>query len=137
MRLEGDNSFLELVRGELGPPGTPGDRDVLFNITANVSGYSAADEAWVAERDLDRFVEALRKLEAGRQGEAVLIGASPDDLRLEFHSTDSVGHMAVRGHVGWNHPSGFLLQLRFGFNFEPDLLPSLFRYFETIREEAG
>ena len=134
MRLEGDNSFLDLDRAELGPHGTPGDRDVLFNITANVSNYSAADQAWVAERDLDRFVEALRKLEAGRQGEAILMGASTDDLRLEFHSTDSLGHMAVRGHVGCNHPNGFLLQLLFGFNFEPDLLPSLLRFFETICE---
>jgi hypothetical protein len=136
MRLEGDNSFLELDRSELGPPGTPGDRDVLFNITANVSGYTAADQAWVAELDLDRFVEELRDLEACREGEAVLMGASPDDLRLEFQSTDSIGHMAVRGHVGWNHPSGFLLQLRFGFNFEPDLLPRLLQYFETIREQT-
>ena len=28
MRIEGDNSFLDLSRCELGPPGTPGDRDV-------------------------------------------------------------------------------------------------------------
>jgi len=134
IRIEGDNSFLELDRSELGPPGTPGDRDVLFNIGANVSGYAAVDQAWVAEHDLDRFVEELRDLEQRRKGNAVLAGASPDDLRLEFHSTDSIGHMAVRGHVGWNHPSGFLLQLKFGFSFEPDLLPKLLRYFETVNQ---
>jgi hypothetical protein len=133
MRIEGDGSLLELDRSELGPPGTPGDRDVLLNISVRVSGYSAADQAWAVERDLDRFVEELRHLERKRQGQAVLTGASPDDLRLEFHSTDSAGHMAVRGYVGWNHPSGFLLQLQFGFDFEPDLLPGLVRYFETIR----
>jgi hypothetical protein len=134
IRIEGDNSFLELDRSELGPPGTPGDRDVLFSISANVSGYSATDQAWVVQSDFDRFVQELCHLEHRRQGQAVLAGASPDDLRLEFHSTDSIGHMAVRGHVGWNHPSGFLLQLRFGFNFQPDLLPSLLRYFERIRK---
>ena len=35
------------------------------------------------ERDLDRFVEELRHLERQRQGQAVLTGASPDDLRLD------------------------------------------------------
>src|SRR5258705_2663531 len=111
IRIEGDNSFLELDRSELGPPGTPVDRDVLFSISANVAGYSATDQAWVVESDFDRFVEELRHLEHRRHGQAVLAGSSPDDLTLEFHSTDSIGHMAVRGHVGWNHPSGFLLQL--------------------------
>jgi hypothetical protein len=65
IRLEGDNSFLELNRSELVPPGTPDDRDVLLNISVGVSGYSAADQAWVPERDLDRFVEELRHLTRG------------------------------------------------------------------------
>ena len=132
MRIEGDSSSLEIDRSEVGPPGTPGDGDVLFNVSVNVAGYSAADQAWVVGHDLDLFVEELRNLESRRQGQATLAGASTDDLRLEFPSTDSIGRMAVRGHVGWNHPSGFLLQLRFGFDFEPDLLPNLIRYFETI-----
>jgi hypothetical protein len=86
MRIDGDDSFPELERSDLGPPSTPPDRDVLLN-----------------------------------------------DLRLEFHAVDSLGHMAVRGHLGWNHPQGFPLQLRFGFHFEPDRLPALLRFFETIR----
>jgi hypothetical protein len=134
MKLEGDNSFLELDRSKLGQLHTPSDEDVLLNVTARCAGYSAADQAWVVGRDLDRFVTELRNLEARRQGQATLAGASPDDLKLEFYSSDSLGHMAVRGHLGWNHPHGFLLQLQFGFNFEPDRLPALLRYFETIRQ---
>ena len=134
MRIAGDNSFLEIDRAELGPSSTLVDRDVLFNISVNVAGYSASDQAWVAEHDLDRFISDFSELEARRKGRAVLAGVSPEDLSLEFHSTDSVGHMAVKGHVGWNHPNGFLLQLRFGFHFEPDLLPSLLQFFSTIRE---
>jgi hypothetical protein len=30
---------------------------------------------------------------------------------------------------------GFLSQLRFGFTFEPDKLPSVLEYFETIRQK--
>ena len=46
MRLEGDNSFLELERSELGPQSTPADDDVLLNVTARVAGYSAADQSF-------------------------------------------------------------------------------------------
>jgi hypothetical protein len=87
----------------------------------------------VVASDLDRFVTELRRLDGRRQGQATLSGASPEDLRLQFYSTDSLGHMAIRGHLGWNNPYGFLLQLQFGFAFEPDRLPSLLKYFETIR----
>jgi len=55
MRLEGDNSLLEIERCELGSPGTPSDRDVLLNITARVAGYSAADQAWITDTDLNGF----------------------------------------------------------------------------------
>jgi len=134
MRLEGDNSLLELERSELGPTGTPSDRDVLLNVTARVAGYSAADQAWVTDTDLNRFIGELRTLEARRKGQATLSGASPDDLRLEFYSTDLLGHAAVRGHLGWNNAKGFLLQLRFGFDFEPDRLPAMLQFFETLRD---
>lgn len=134
MRIEGDNSFLEFERSEVGPPNTRDYEEVLLNVSAKVAGYSAADQVWLWGGDLDRFVEELRALERHRKGNAVLAGASPDELRLEFYSTDSVGHMAVKGQVGWNHPSSFLLQFQFGFNFEPDVLPSLLKYFETIRD---
>jgi hypothetical protein len=132
MKLEGDSAVLELDRSEVGAPHSPTDEDVLLNITVQVSSYSAADQCWIAANDLERFLADLRRLEARRQGEAVLVGASPDDFRLEFCSTDSVGHMAVKGHVGWAKSDGFLLQLKFGFGFEPDRLPSLVDYFEMI-----
>lgn len=134
MKLEGDDSILEIQRSELGTPGTPADRDVLLNVTVRASGYSAADQAWVTERDIDQFISELHTLESRRQGQATLSGASPDDLKLEFYATDSIGHMAVRGHLGRKHPHGFLLQMRFGFRFEPDQIPKLRRYFETIRD---
>ena len=134
MRLEGDNSLLELERSELGSPDMPGDRDVLLNVTARVASYSAADQAWIVDTELNRFIAELRDLEARRQGQATLSGALADDLRLEFYSTDSLGHPAVRGHLGFNNPNGFLLQLRFGFDFESDRLPALLRFFETLRD---
>jgi hypothetical protein len=139
MRLESDRAFLELNCVQHGPVGTPGKGDVLINVTVCASTYSTTDHALVAADYLGRFVEELRGLEESRQGQAILSGASPEKLRLEFYSTDSPGHMAVRGHLGRYHqigrdnPTGFLLQLRFAFRFEPDRLPSVLRYFESLR----
>lgn len=125
MRLQGDRGFLDLCLSELGPRGTPGDSDLLLNVTVQVGGYSAADQAWVVAEDYARFLNDLQGLEEQRQGCAALEGASPDDLRIEVYSTDSLGHMALRGYLGWRSPAGHMLQLRFGLGFEPDRLPQL------------
>ena len=42
----------------------------------------------------DKFLAELTTPNERRQGPAVVEGASRDDLRLEFYSTDSAGHMA-------------------------------------------
>ena len=127
MRLIGSEGFLELERSETGERGRPGESDILLNVTVEVSSYSAADQSWVVADEWASFLTELRKLDERRQGRAVVEGASRDDLRLEFYSTDSAGHLAVRGHLGWRKPDGHVLELRFGFSFEPDLLPSVVR----------
>ena len=125
MTLTGKEGLLELQRAELGEQDAPAESDILLNVTVEVAGYSAADQSWVVAEEWNRFLTELRLLDQRRQGRAVVVGASPDDLRLEFYSTDSAGHMAVRGRVGWHKPDNHFLQLRFGFPFEPDLLPGV------------
>jgi hypothetical protein len=132
MKIQEQEAFIEVERAEFGPPDTPAEDDVLLNVSVRVSGYSAADQSWVVADDLERFLAELRALERKRHGSAQLVSASPDDLRLHFYSTDSAGHMAIRGHLGWHKANGFLLKLQFGFNFEPDKLPYILEYFEMI-----
>ena len=91
MRLDGDSGVLEFERCEVGKAGGPVDPDVLLSITVKVANYSAADQVWIAAPDLSEFSENLHRLESRRQGEAILSGASADDLMLKFYSTDSVG----------------------------------------------
>ena len=134
MRLECERGFLELERSGLGEPATPSDEDVLLNVTVQASSYSAADQIWMVKSDWDRFLGELRTLEKRRQGRAVLEGASPQDLRLEFFSTDSAGHMAVQGQVRRMTNERFDLQLQFGFAFEPDELPRLLRELEGFTQ---
>jgi hypothetical protein len=133
MRLTGENGLLELEPSEIAPSGTPAESDILLNVTIKVDGYSAADQCWVIAEAWDGFLNELRELDHRRQGCAVVIAASPDDLRLEFYSTDSAGHMAVRGHVGWYKPDQHFLQLRFGFSFEPDRLPGVVEALSAFR----
>jgi hypothetical protein len=133
MKLIGKEGFLELELSEVGERGTPGESDTLLSVTVEASSYSAADQSWVLADEWNRFLAELTTLNERRQGRAVVEGASRDDLRLEFYSTDSAGHMAVRGHVGWHKPDGHVLQLRFGFSFEPDLLPTVVRELRDLR----
>jgi hypothetical protein len=132
LKIQEQHALLELEVAEFGDANTPGRNDVLFNVTVRTGGYAAADQSWVIRSDLDRFLQQLRALNQNRQGKAALVSASPDDLQLEFYSTDSAGHMAIQGQVRRTEPNGFLLELRFGFAFEPDKLPSLLEYFEAI-----
>jgi hypothetical protein len=125
MKLIGSDGFLELERSLVGGPDSPPDPDILLNVTVQVGGYSAADQSWVTGDAWDGFLTDLKKLDEQRQGLAIVEGASPDDLRLEFYSTDSAGHMAVKGHLGWCKPDGHVLGMKFAFSFEPDLLPNL------------
>jgi len=132
LKLQEQDAFLELEVIEFGAANTPARDDVRLNVSVRTARYAAADHSWLIRPDLDRFLRELRALDQSRQGQAVLVSPSPDGLRLEFYSTDSAGHMAVRGQLGRTDRYGFLSQLRFGFAFEPDKLPFVLEYFERI-----
>ena len=133
MRLAGDDGrLLQIERSECGPPGTPGDGDLLLNVSVRVFGYSASDQSWVVEQAWVGFLSQLRVLERQRRGQAELVGASPDDLRLTFTVSDAAGHMSVSGHLGWQTPDGFKQRMEFGFSFDPGLLATVLREFEVL-----
>ncbi len=123
---------LELNRSTFESDGMPTDEELLLNVTVEVAGFAARDQNWIVATDWERFMVDLRTLERNRQGSATLLGASPDELRIEFFSTDRLGHMAVRGQVGRRTMERFELLLRFGFAFEPDELPRVLRELEAL-----
>jgi hypothetical protein len=132
MKLLGSNGTLVVELSELEAAGTQADEDVLLSVTVDASGFAAHDQSWVTAKEWNGFLVELRALEQRRQGRATLVAASPEDLRLEFFSTDQAGHMAVQGHVRRQMTERFELQLRFGFVFEPDELPRMLRELEAI-----
>lgn len=138
VELRGDQGRrLSIERSDLGPPGTPGDRDLLLGVSVSVGGYSATDQAWVVEEDWAGFMSQLRRLERSRQGRAALHGASPGDLELVFAAVDRAGHMAVTGSLGWRSPDGFSQRLEFGFGFDPGLLATVVRELGAFAAEGG
>jgi hypothetical protein len=132
VKLAGREGALVLECSELGPPGPPGARDVRVIITVDAGGFSAGHHGWIVDEAWRGFLAGMRRLEAQRQGRAVLRSASPGDLELEFFSTDAAGHMAVKGQVRRRVPRGFDFLLQFGFAFEPDQLPQVLMELETF-----
>jgi hypothetical protein len=123
MKLKGNSGqILTIERAGFGEPGTPGEEDLLLNVTVEVGGYSAADQAWIMADDWRKFMNELIALEKIRKGQATLHGASPDDLKLTFEVIDAAGHMAVTGFLGWNTPDGYYQRFEFGFQFDAGLL---------------
>ncbi len=133
MLLEGNTKQILIIeRSNFGEPGTPGDDDLLLNFTVVVGGYSAADQVWVVATDWRAFMNELRALEKNRQGQATLLGASPNELIIVFNAIDRAGHMAVSGFIGWNSPDGFYQKCEFGFAFDLEMLSSVIREFTVL-----
>jgi hypothetical protein len=125
-----DSIEIELI--ELGPPGTPAENDFSVSFAIKVGEYAATENAWILDNDFKDFLTQLSKLEALRQGRAVLKSATPTDLRLEFYSTDHSGHLAVTGQVSGRLSEHHFQQFRFGFNLEPDQLLTIVRDFHRL-----
>ena len=130
-----DGQMLEIERCSFTPP-APYDPDILLNVTIVVGGYSAAGQSWVLLDEWRGFLSQLRQLEKLRQGKAILMGASPRNLKLAFNATDSLGHMAVTGFLGRETPDGFLQKLEFGFAFDPGMLLTLVRDLERLELQS-
>src|SRR5512141_2910023 len=56
---------VELDVAELGPPGTPGDDDLLLNVTVAVGGYQAADQVWILSGAGEQWAPSRRTSRRG------------------------------------------------------------------------
>ena len=108
---------LEVVSDELPTPG-----DLLIEVSVSVGSFNAQESVWVDQRVHDTFVRDLESLEATRQGGAELNGMSPGEFTLSVYATDTVGHPAIRGHIGGANRA---LSLEFRFDFDAEHLAAL------------
>ena len=86
---------------------------------------------WILRQVWIDFCEQLTRLEAERRGSATVESMSPKELRLTIRSTDSAGHMAVDGQIGYRGVFGETLLLFAPIDFDPSVLPQL------VREACG
>ncbi|HEY9631347.1 MAG TPA: hypothetical protein V6C84_28995 [Coleofasciculaceae cyanobacterium] len=127
MLIRERDNFLEMTATERVPDHlhTPGD--TRFEIRVESFGFAGQGWIWVDLQNLKSFIDHLRELENQRQGEAELSSMSPDQFWLRIFSTDSLGHMALVGQL-----SRFKHELKFGFSFDPSVLPSIVKDFQAI-----
>jgi hypothetical protein len=58
VKINGDTGFLILERSQL-ESSTPADPEILLNITVEVRGFAAQDQAWVLGPAWNSFISAL------------------------------------------------------------------------------
>jgi hypothetical protein len=101
--------------------------DYLVLIEVRRHGFSGRSDTWIIREALLAFVRDLARLEEVRRGAATVESISPGELRLEVRATDSAGHMAVGGMVGYRHSDGETALTFAPFEFDPSMLPTLVR----------
>ncbi|HEY9630621.1 MAG TPA: hypothetical protein V6C84_25270 [Coleofasciculaceae cyanobacterium] len=127
MLIREGNNFLEMIATERIPDHLPTPGDTRFEIRVRSSGFAGQGWMWVDLQSLRSFVDQLRELENQRQGEAELSSMSPSQFWLRIVSTDSLGHMALFGQLSRSEH-----ELKFGFSFDPSVLPSIVKDFQAI-----
>ena len=137
MRLTGGHDVLTIEPAEFpaGFHGSEVDPDVLLTVAVQLGAYRAADQWWVEAADWCGFVGEFSELERLRRGQAVLVAANPDDLRLRFYVLDAAGHTAVEGHLmeRGDGPDARQVRLSFVMHFEPDQLAAALAEFRAVR----
>jgi hypothetical protein len=101
--------------------------DLLIVAELRRADFSARIDTWVLRENWQAFCDDLYLLERKRQGQAKVESISPKELSLCIRSTDSSGHMAVEGSLGYRGIHGEV-QLAFSpMPFCPSVLPELLR----------
>jgi hypothetical protein len=120
MRIRCDSDYyLAIERAE------PSSDDILVVVEVRCSGFTGHIDTWILRRAWIEFCNRLAALEERRQGEAVVESISPRECRLVFRSTDSAGHMAVEGLLGYRGVYGETLLTFSPMSFDPSILPTL------------
>jgi hypothetical protein len=142
MFIGDDDNFVEVLLVERTPQGLPGAGDLRLHVRVAFSTYRGEyDGVWVEASDFRAFLSELQALEERRRGSATLVSMSPDELRLQVHSTDRAGHIGVTGQLGrWCYAGGGGMswcQVSFDLALPcPSLLPQVLAEFRAMAAPA-
>ena len=121
MRIESNENYIDIEVSLEDDESLPSYGDAYLSIKVHSNGYSGTNDLWVSSNELKDFCISLVKLEKDRKGETNLVSISPNELELKIYSTDSSGHMAVKGTTGYEM-ANFKHSVAFGFEFDPSQL---------------
>lgn len=113
-----------------------GSGDYLASIEVRVDGFAGHADGHIVGGEWTAFADALRTLEATRNGEARLASAMPGEFELRIHAINSRGHMGVSGLLHYRRVGADEWpdqQLRFAFEFDQAMLPAFARAVALVR----
>lgn len=120
MRISCDSGhFLSIERVE------SSHDDLLVAVEVRCPGFTGRIDTWILREAWLDFCGQLGVLESRRQGSAVVESMSPQEFRLTVRSTDSSGHMAMDGFLGYRGVHGETLLTFSPMSFDPSSLPTL------------
>jgi hypothetical protein len=120
MRIPCDSDFYLSIERAL-----PSDDDVCVVVEVRCPGFTGRIDTWILRDAWIAFCNQLEALEGRRRGEAVVESISPNEFRLTVRSTDSAGHMAIEGLLGYRGVKGETLLTFSPMSFDPSTLPAL------------
>src|SRR5436190_11538005 len=103
----------------------PSGDDILAVVEVRCPGFSGHIDTWILREAWVDFCKRLAALDERRRGEAVVESISPGEFRLVVRSTDSAGHMAIEGLLGYRGVHGATLLTFSPMSFDPSTLPTL------------
>jgi len=103
----------------------PPSDDLRLLVEVRCPGFTGRIDTWVLREAWIAFAEGLAALDERRQGEAIVESITPQEFRLVVRSTDSAGHMAIEGLLGYRGVHGETLLTFSPMSFDPSSLPAL------------
>ena len=98
------------------------DGDAYLGVTLESHGFSGRNDLHVEGKDFRNFCRGLVKLQSTLSGKAVLRSVDPRELEITFESYGSLGHISVKGRLGYYVDTGRALNwhaVEFGFEVDP------------------
>jgi hypothetical protein len=94
-----------------------------LSVRIEAHGFSGQyDRVWIGADEFDRFLAALRELEATRGGVAAMEALSPEEFWLAVGAADGSSSLIVEGQLGRWVFARYWHSVTFGFEFCPSLL---------------
>ena len=142
MHIGNSKEYVEIIKQEIMPTGTPSAGDVRVKVNVRLKEFSGAyGEVWFDKQDLYNFLRVFAIVVETRKGKARITSMSPDEFWIEFRSYDNLGHFEVevylkRFQYSDNGPTYWPTIIAGGFGLDdPSTLPEIEEEFKRLASQ--